>query len=471
MDQQSNENNNNSNVSILEIASGDIQFVKPSIDDTSVTSLDSDNISSDVIGSARTPWFGTSILIVSKVMGVGVLSLPLAAVQLGWVLTLTLLPLFAIACIFTAYQLQSVKLVYPEVKSYADAGKKLVGSNFGTFARYAMIVTWMAESIDKLITVSDGIESIYSGGILSCNVTRTAIAAIIVLIPSQTRDFHSVAKYLSLPSTLAIIVVVIAIVVALVEKVNDGTAEFAEATTIGEQSGTNIFSFFSALGKLTFAYQGQSIFMEVISEAKNPKDFTKKSSSSAFILMWVFYTLAVVIGYGVEGDQVVAYLPDVLTASVLKTICNVLIVFHCAVGYVVDMQAVHTFVHSRMFTNTYRKEGTIARLHWLLITASFVAFAFIIGNIVPFFGDINSLIGSLMGAPIVFGFPSLYYLLSNKTKELNWKETLRKVGPIKAAVSCFFLFVLCPLFCIFGTIGAVTSLIHNIEHSALPFHC
>ena len=440
---------------------------------TSVTSLGSSKYdsTSDVIGSARTPWYGTFIVIISKVMGTGILSLPFAAVTLGWATTMIALPLFAVACAFTGYQLQTVKLAHPELTSFADAGHKLVGPRFGVFSRTLMICTWIGESIAMLITVSNGIGSIYNEGILSCNITRTAIAALILVIPSQTRDFHSVAKYLSFPSTLFIILVVITIAAALIENLKDGDATFGEATRISLAPATNILSFFGALSSVTFAFQGQSIFMELITETKNPKEFTK-SSSFAFAIMCFFYMFAVIVAYGVDGDQVVGYLPDVLTAGAVKTFVNILVVLHVTVGYVLSMQAVHSYAHSKVFPKTFKSESTPARIHWLLITVSFIFFAFVIANLVPFFSDVNSLIGALLGAPIVFGFPSLYYLLAKKTKGTSWKETLMtKLGPIKSGISCFFLFILFPVFCTFGTIGAVMKLINDVEHSGRPFDC
>jgi hypothetical protein len=180
----------------------------------------------------------------------------------------------------------------------------------------------------------------------------------------------------------------------------------------------------------------------------------------------------IVVAYGCDGDHVAGYLPDILTASALKTCVGVLVVLHVSVGYVLSMQAVHSYTHSKVFPKIYRLESTEGRIHWLMITVSFVLFAFLIANIIPFFSDVNGLIGSLMGSPIVFGFPSLYYLPAKKAKDTTWTETfMNKLGPVKSGVSCFFLFILCPLFCIFGTIGGIMSLVNDIKDSGHPFHC
>jgi len=76
-----------------------------------------------------------------------------------------------------------------------------------------------------------------------------------------------------------------------------------------------------------------------------------------------------------------------------------------------------------------------------------------------------------MGSPIVFGFPSLYYLLAKQAKITSWNETfMNELGPFKSRFSCSSHFIPCP-FCIFGTIGGIRSLVNDIKDSGHPFHC
>lgn len=462
---------NNISSPSLEIPSGNTtpkSFNNSVASTTSVTSLGSSSSNGDKIGSARSSWYGTYIVMIVKVMGIGSMSVPIAAVTLGWVTTMIALPFFATACSFTGYQIQVVKLAHPELTSFAEAGQNFVGPRFAIMTQAAMIFTWIGEAIAQLIAISKAISSL-SGGHM-CEVTLIAIASLIVIVPSQIRDFHSLGKTLSLPSTLAIVVLIIAIVVSLIENLKESGAIFGEDTNIGLEPDTNVLSFFGAMGKLCFAYQGQSVFFELISEAKNTKEFTK-STSFAFGTMAFFYILSTVIAYGVEGSQVPGYLPDVLSPGATQTTVGVLIIFHAAVSYVVCMQPVHSYVHSKVFSKTYRASSIKATLHWLLITVSFILFAFMIVNIVPFFADVNGLVGALTGAPIIFGFPSLYYLLGMKEKDITWKETfVNKLGPIKSGISCLFLVIVFP-FCIFGTISAVMSLLNDVATSGAPFHC
>jgi hypothetical protein len=92
--------------------------------------------------------------------------------NLLFLITTIVLALSLCDILFKILKIKVVKAAYPELTSFADAGHRLVGPKFGMFSRSAMIATLMAEAISMLITVSDGIGSIYSGGIPSNKYPR-----------------------------------------------------------------------------------------------------------------------------------------------------------------------------------------------------------------------------------------------------------------------------------------------------------
>jgi hypothetical protein len=94
-------------------------------------------------------------------------------------------------------------------------------------------------------------------------------------------------------------------------------------------------------------------------------------------------------------------------------------------------------------------------------------------GLIPFFGDIQELIGSLFGSTQMFGWPSLFFILSlkNKTENGTWKETIHSMGLCNCTVNAIFLFVLTPVFFILGTIGAIQDIVADIGVSGSPFQC
>ena len=455
-------------------------------DDTaSMTSLGK---SEGEIGSARTPWYGTSLLLLSEVMGAGVLGLPFVAITLGWTMTMIALPLFALFAAYSGHQLKVVKCAYPELTSFADAGHTLVGPRFGSFTKAAMLLNWGCLAVYFIVATANAIENVYAEGWFSCRLNRSIIAALLIVIPAQSRDFHTISRYLSLPSTLAIIISIIIIIVTLIESLkssNDGgtttTTSFGDNTIIGVKPGTSIFTFMENLSSIVFAFQGQSIFMELMSEMKNPEQFSKTTSLS-YLIMGFVYTAVVTISYGVEGENVTDFLPNVVDGpSAAKTTIGVLVVFHLVVSYVIAIQPFHTWLHNNIFPSTFNSSSTKGKLHWLLITSTYLAFAWAVGNLIPFFSDVQGLLGALLGAPIAFMWPSLYYLLTSKKQnqnqdekeeeELSWKDTFKSIGIFNSSISIIFICICTPLFVIFGTYGAMQAIIHDIGISGIPFQC
>jgi amino acid permease len=479
--------------------------IKNDDDTASMTSLGKSETS--VIGSARTAWYQTSLLLLSEVMGAGVLGLPFVAVTLGWTMTMIALPLFALFSAYSGYQLKVVKMKYPELTSFADAGHTLVGPRFGAFTKYAMLLNWGCLAVYFIIATADAIENIYAEGWFACKLNRSIIAALLIIIPAQSRDFHTISKYLSLPSTLAIIITIIIIIVTLIEGLNsssdaDGTTTFGENTIIGVKPGTSIFTVMENLSSIVFAFQGQSIFMEFMSEMKNPEQFTKTTSLS-YLIMGLVYTSVVAITYGVEGENITGFLPDVVSPGAAKTTMGVLVVFHLLVSYVIVVMPFHTWLHTTIFPSTFNSSSMKGKLHWLLITCSYLTFAWIMGNLIPFFSDVQGLLGALLGAPIAFMWPSLYYLLANKKQKQNqqqetsttivpgtlnqkeqlsssseeeeeersWKDTFKSIGIFNSSISIIFICIFTPLFVIFGTYGAMEAIVFDISISGAPFQC
>ena len=445
--------------------------------DTNATvSVTDGGSSTEEICSARTPWYSMCFLILSEVMGTGILGLPFLAVTLGWTTTMIALPLFAMIAAYAGFQLRDVKLAYPEITNYADAGKELIGPKFGLFTKGCMLLNWGSLAIYFMVATANGIEAVYDKGFFSCNLHRMIIAALLLVVPVQARDFHTISTYLSLPSTLAIIVTLIIMIVALVCSLNDGEDDttsntFGEDTTAGVMEGTTVFGFLQALSSIIFAYQGQSIFLELMTEIKDPKNFGK-SCNVAYGVMGVVYTSIVAVAYGISGDHLTDFLPDILTAGPAKTTVGVLLVFHILVAYVIAIEPFHFWLHATAFPNTFRKTSFWGNVHWFIITVGYILFAFVIANLIPFFGALQGLIGSLLGAPIVFGWPSLYYPLTHKNKTCgSWKDTFASIGPINTVISLLFLFVITPVFMVMGTWGGINDLITDVGDSGYPFSC
>lgn len=422
----------------------------------------------DQLGSARTPWYGTSMVLLAEVLGTGVLSLPYAAKTLGFASSAVFLVVFAFFSYYASVMLSSVRQKYPHVRSYADAATELFGPRFGKFTSACMLLNWGGVAIYFLVAGSDAMGTISNEGWFACKINRTLMAGLFFVVACQVRDFHAVSKYLAGPSFLAIITALLLILVTLL--INE-RHDFGSTTTIGPGDDTDALSYLRALSSIVFAYQGQSIFLELMAEMKDSKQFPKATLVS-YIIMLATYSATVVIAYGVKGQDVPDFLPDVLHAgSVPAQIVGVLTFFHIMVTYVVVVQPIHVWIHTTFRHKTLYKNTFAGTCDWMIITVSFAVFAWIIANLVPFFADIQSILGSLFGAPTIFGWPVLFYFRAHRREAKSLRETIRLMG-VSDTVLCVIMFcVLLPLFAIVGTSGGVVTLLQDIENGGTAFGC
>ena len=427
-----------------------------------------DGISSHHIGSARTPWYGTTIVLLSEVMGTGILSLPYAAKTLGWVSAMVAVPFFAALACYSGWLLARVQRELPSVHSYADASTELLGERFGRFTKVCLLLSWGALAVYYLIAMADGIQD-FLGSRLRCSYQRSMVAALLLVLPCQCRDFYAISKYLSIPSTCAIVLLVLIVMGSLLGNGNT-TTSFGDTTTIGPIEGTNSLDYLQALSAFNFAYQGQSIYLELMSEMKDSTQFPR-SCNFAYVVMAFVYAVTVVVAYGLRGIDTPDFLPDILPPGFARSTVGLLVVLHIAVSYVVSVQPLHMWFHSTIFPKTATEESLSGKGHWFVLTFGYLIFGFFVGNLIPFFADVQALIGSLFGAPTIFAWPAAFYFALYRRKANSWKEACEIMG-WKHAITCLlFLFMFTPIFWVLGTSGAVASIVQDAKNSLRPFEC
>ncbi|KAL3909965.1 MAG: hypothetical protein SGILL_007879 [Bacillariaceae sp.] len=428
------------------------------------------------IGSARTPWYLTAIILLSEVMGTGILSLPYAAKTLGWASTLMAVPLFAAIASYSGFLLSKVHQEDSKLHSFAEASTKLLGVTFGKVTKVCMLLNWGATAIYYLIATADGIGDIVGPGSLQCAYQRAAVAALLLVLPSQCRDFYAISKYLSAPSTCAIVIMVFLIIGNLLmsqqssSSGNTNNNSFGATTTVLPQEGTTPLDYLEALSAFVFANQGHAIFLELMAEMRDAYQFPK-ACILAYSIMCVMYALTVVVAYGIMGVNTEEFLPDILPPGAIQTTVGCLVTFHITVSYVISCQPLHMWIHETVFPSTFQEESVKGKIHWFVLTCGYLAFGFFVGNLIPFFADVQALIGSLFGAPTIFGWPVAFYFMIQRRKAASWHETIQHMGWGHVAICLFFLLVCTPVFVILGTTGALSSIVRDAEEGAKPFQC
>jgi len=412
------------------------------------------------IGDAR--WWHATFLLMGDVMGTGVLSLPSASALLGWIPSMISLSLFGVASIYSGQLLVHVKALYPHISSYADIAHALVGPKFAAFTKWTLVVAWGMVLPYYLLGAAESLAIIAPDAEL-CYWQWTLVAAGMLILPIQLRTLHHVS-FICAPSAVAIVVAIILIIINIA--MDGNSTKFGENTTVGLKDGVSFIRVYSSLAAYIFAFQGHSRFVEMTAEMKDPVGEFPCALNISYPIMTAVYAVTVIACYGILGDQVDDFLPASMSDGVMKSIVGVLITFHILVAYVFTQTAFVRTLQRLIFGDAAVTEGGhFSRWTWAVISVSYLGFAYTIANAIPFFSDLQELIGSLTGSPIIFGWPPLFYLLAKKKQRVPITMT------DKIVCGLIFLWILFPLLTVLGTYASIEDIIDDVADSGTPFGC
>jgi len=221
---------------------------------------------------------------------------------------------------------------------------------------------------------------------------------------------------------------------------------------------------YGSTATFVFAYQGQSIFFEIMREMKQPTHFKKAISVANTIMIGVYLTI-ISLCYFYKGDTLTDFLPDSMTNPTLRKIVGGLVAYNLFSAYLLTNVPLALAWHQRLIPSTARDfTGLKAKVHWFFLTFSILIFSFLVANAIPFFGSFQGIIGATLGAPILFGWPPLFYILA-----------VRKRGgtiPLFDKVVCaIFICVLFPMCFGCGIYSSLHSMVEQWAHNSAPFSC
>ncbi len=229
----------------------------------------------------------------------------------------------------------------------------------------------------------------------------------------------------------------------------------------------DVLDWAGAVCAILFAFQGQSVFLEIMREMKQPHRFGR-AVQSATLGMGVLYALTIGIGYGTCGSTVRPFLPESMQQGAAKRVVGFLLALHVAVCYLIIGQPLHRAVHGAIYPRDsaarQRSRRPSGHLRWLTVTALVLAFSLAIALSVPSFDKFQSLLGALTGTPSVFGWPPLFFLRSRAACG-------EKARPIERFLCAFFLLVLLPGLALMGTVKGLRDVALHWEYRSFLAGC
>ncbi|KAK9276633.1 hypothetical protein L1049_006169 [Liquidambar formosana] len=378
---------------------------------------------------------------VNALSGVGILSIPYALSQGGW-LSLILLFVVAILCWYTGLLLQRCMDANPLIKSYPEIGQLAFGYKGRTMIAIFMYLELYLVAVEFLILEGDNLDKLFPNKGINiaglkvhgkqCFVLLTAL----VILPTTWLRSLGLLAYVSVGGVLASVVVVGSVFWAGAI----GGVGFHEKGELVNWGGMP-----TAISLFAFCYCGHAVFPTLCDSMKDRSQFSKVLIV-CFVLSTILYGSMAVLGYLMYGEnllsQVTLNLPSRNISSkiaIYTTLINPL------TKYAVVITPIATAIED---TSPFRKSRSISFLIRTILVISTV----VVALTVPFFGYLMAFTGAFLSVAVSMLFPCLCYLKINKASQRFEFEFIIIVG-ILAMGSCV---------AVMGTYTSVTQIVKHL---------
>lgn len=352
-------------------------------------------------------WPSASMLIVADVVGTGVLAIPGAMRSMGWGLGV---PLILICFPLNLY----VGLLLERLRRWVAPGAATLGDlAFAIFGKCGGLFGWLGLYVYILFTLGDYIIVIYTSvqGLVNSDGNEIISKPVAVLV---TIIFLFFPNQLRTLSNCVALCISSAITMVLALSFSIGFIASQGECAVTDKPPTEGLSFWSvmrAMSSFTFAFAGNTIFLEMMAEMGKPSDFRKSLYAALPSLLGVYCFVGFIV-FGICGENTPGYLLDALPdGQWVKRIVSALLFMHTLTCYVINQQVlsrgVHLYLAPKRATVLHRREEGfwIATVQWFLITTAALGIATFLAVAIKDFEDIVSLIGALLATPLSFILP------------------------------------------------------------------
>lgn len=363
----------------------------------------------------RLGWKRLTIVLIVEAIALGSLSLPAAFASLGMVAGVICCVGLGLIAIYTSDIVGKVKIAYPEVAHYADAGRLLAG-RFGYEVVGAMFVLQLTFLVGShCLTGTIAFLNITENG--ACSVVFGVVSAIILLIIAIPPSFAEVAilGYVDFVSILLAIGITIIGTGVIAGQAPGGMS--AVNWSAWPKENLSFAEGFIAITNICFAYSFSMCQFSFMDEMHTPTDYVQAIWSLGLIEIFI-YTLTGALVYAFVGVDVKS--PSLLSAG--HTLSKIAFGVALPVIFIsgsINTTVVARYIHGRMykdsvtrFINTPKGWST-----WLALITIITVAAFIIAEVIPFFGDLLAISSSLFISGFSFYLPAwMWFKLLRKGK-------------------------------------------------------
>ncbi|KAJ5730684.1 uncharacterized protein N7483_005192 [Penicillium malachiteum] len=405
---------------------------------------------------SRLGWKRLTVVLIVEAIALGSLSIPSTFASLGMVAGVICCVGVGLIAIYTSYIVGQVKLLFPEVANYADAGRLMWGKWGYELINFMLALQLIFLTGSHCLTGTIAWQNITESSI--CSIVFAVVSAIILFLLAIPPSFTEVAILGYVDFASIIIAIGITIIGTGIDATNSPGGLSGVAWSAWPKEGLNFAEAFIAISNIVFAYSFAMCQFSFMDEMHTPSDFKKS--------IWVLGIIEIII-YTLTGALIYAFVGPDVSSPALTSAGHMLgrVAYGVALPVIFISGSINTvvfgrLVHGRIFANSpirfiNTKMGWIT---WLITIAAATIIAFIIAEVIPFFDDLLSISSALFISGFTFYFPALMWFML--IKKGSWKD---RDNLLLAIINAIIL-VIGLLILVAGTYSSIYDIIQNYKN-------
>lgn len=398
----------------------------------------------------RLGWKRLTILLFVEAIALGSLSMPAAFATLGMVAGVICCVGIGFIAMYTSYIVGQVKVAYPDVAHYADAGRLIMGCFGYELVNLMLILQLLFLVGSHCLTGTIALANITGSDI--CSIIFAVVSMVILIMLAIPPSFAEIAilGYIDFISIIAAIgITIIGTGVQATQSPGLSQVEWSA----WPNSDATFGDAFIAIANLSFAYSFAMCQFSFMDEMHTPKDYIKS--------VLVLGNLEIII-YTVTGATIYAFVGQDVKSPALLSAGNVLsrVTFGVALPVIFISGSICTtvlgrLIHGRVFRNSNIRfvNTKMGWITWVSLVTFITVLAFVIAEVIPFFNDLISISSSLFITGFAFYFPAIMWF--KLLREGSW--TSMKNLAMALVNGCVFLIGITVL--VLGTYGSVHDIV------------
>lgn len=361
-------------------------------------------------------WISCYFNLLATIIGAGILGLPYAFSQSGWILGFTLITLFALSSGFSLHLLAICALKSKQPSSFYHVAEAAI-PQASWLIDFAVAIKCFGVASSYLVVIGDlmptAMTELGVGGVWSLRSTWIWLGFLFVAPLSSVSSLDKL-KYTSALSVLFIVFV--AAVVVQHAAASTGSAPASAPAPRG--------SFLAQLSVFIFAYTCQQNIFSVVNEMRRPSRLRTDSAIAAAIASaWAIYVAVAAAGYATFGSAVQSDLLKCYQVSPLITACRIGVSIIVACHYPLQANPARNCIlsiwqhFSPGVADPAEQEGEDSRIeplpvdprrYWT-VTAAFLLPSLLLALMLTDLGVVLAVVGATGSALLSLVLPGLFY--------------------------------------------------------------